>query len=331
MEQGHNIARTAALLAGLGNGVGGATVNRFCASGLEAVAAAAQRIACGSCDVMVAGGVESMSRVPFMGGTLRPNPLLAAERPEVYLGMGLCVEQLARRYGITREACDALSFESHRRALAAQAEGRFDAETVPVETEVQETDADGCSVMRSVRVSQDEGPRADTSVERLAGLRSAFCEGGVITAGNASQVSDGAAALVLADAGTARAAGASAMLRFVGYSCAATAPEDFGIGPALAIPKLLHRTGVPLADVDLIEFNEAFAAQVLCSMREYPLDWDRVNVNGGAIALGHPLGCTGARQVVTLAHEMGRRGARFGMVTMCAALGMGAAGLFERV
>jgi len=331
LEQGLNVARIAAIRAGLPMSVPGLQVNRFCASGLEAIAIAAQRIAFGSAEVVVAGGVESMSMVNFMGESTRPNPAILDSHPDTYLSMGLCVEQLAKRHGVTREEADAFSVTSHEKALAAQAEGRFDEEIAPISVLTQEISSNGKPVVSEVFFAKDEGPRPGTSAEGLAKLKPAFLADGVITAGNASQRSDGAAAVVLMTAERAGQLGLTPMLRFVGYAVAAAEPENFGIGPALAIPKLLKQVKLGVEDVDIIEFNEAFAAQVLCSMKEFPLPLERVNVNGGAIALGHPLGCTGARQTVTLAHEMRRRGARYGMVTMCAALGMGAAGLFERV
>jgi acetyl-CoA acyltransferase len=331
LEQGLNVARIAALRAGLPISTPGLQVNRFCASGLESIAIAAQRIACGSADIIVAGGVESMSMVNFMGESTRPNPALLDAYPDTYLSMGLCVEQLATRFGVTREEADAFSVTSHDKALRAQAEGRFDEEIAPMRVRAQEMDESGSPTFAETLFTRDEGPRPGTSTEGLAKLKAAFLADGQITAGNASQRSDGAAAVVLASAERAEELGLTPMLRFVGYAVAALEPENFGIGPALAIPKLMRQVKLSVEDVDLIEFNEAFAAQVLCSTREFPLPMDRVNVNGGAIALGHPLGCTGARQTVTLAHEMRRQNARYGMVTMCAALGMGAAGLFERV
>jgi acetyl-CoA acyltransferase len=331
LEQGMNIARIAALRAGLPMSIPGLTVNRFCASGLEAIAIAAQRIACGSADIIVAGGAESMSMVNFMGSTTRPNPGLMTSHPDTYLSMGLCVEQLSKKYGITREEADAFSAESHNKALAAQAEGKFKDEIVPVSVREQELNGDSSPTIHESLFNTDEGPRAGTSVEGLAKLKPAFRTDGILTAGNASQRSDGAAAVVLASAERAEQLGLKPLLRFVGYAVAAVEPENFGIGPAFAIPKLLKQLKLSAGDIDVIEFNEAFAAQVLCSLKEYPLPVERINLNGGAVALGHPLGCTGARQTVTLAHEMERRNAKYGMVTMCAALGMGAAGLFERV
>jgi acetyl-CoA acyltransferase len=329
-EQGLNVARVAALRAGLPLTVPGLTVNRFCASGLEAIAIAAAKIATGQAETVLAGGTESMTMVPFMGETLRPNARLVALQPDTYLSMGLSVEGLARKFDISREAADAFALESQRKAVAARDAGRFDAEIVPVTTALHEPDADGNPIRREFFFDRDEGPRPETTAEGLAKLRTAFREDGTITAGNASQRSDGAAAILLTTARNAERLGLAPLARFVGYATAAVTPEDFGIAPAYAIPKLLQRTGVSLNDIGLIEFNEAFAAQVLAADKLYPLPMDRVNVNGGAVALGHPLGATGARQTVTLLHEARRRGnIRYGLVTMCAALGMGAAGLFE--
>ncbi|MBB6053442.1 thiolase family protein [Armatimonas rosea] len=312
LEQGMDVARVAALRAGLPESVAGLTLNRFCASGLEAIATAAAKLATGQASFILAGGVESMTRAPFMSESLRPNESLPAE---TWLGMGEAVERVAVEEGITRAQCDSLALQSQQRAAAAQAAGKFDTEIIPI------TLPDGPLVNR------DEGIRAETTLEGLAGLKTPF--GGVITAGNASQRSDGAAAVLLTTEALAREHGLTPLARFVGYATAAVDPVHFGIAPAAAIPKLLERTGITLDQIDLIEFNEAFAAQALASQRHFPLDWNKVNVNGGAIALGHPLGATGARQTVTLLHEAPRRGARYGMVTMCAALGMGAAGLFE--
>lgn len=326
-EQGFNVARVAALRAGLPDCVPGMTLNRFCASGLEAIATAATRIAAGQADIVIAGGTESMTMVPFMGSGTRPNPVLMERRPDTYLSMGLCVEGLAREYGITRQEADAFALQSHQKAVVAQDSGRFSEEIAPITVKVQEGEGDAVTV-REVLFARDEGPRRDTSLDALAQLQPAFCEGGIITAGNASQRSDGAAAVVLTTREIARARRWQPLARFVDYAVTAVAPEQFGIAPASAIPKVLDRAGVRLRDVDLIEFNEAFAAQVLATHRIYPLPMERVNVNGGAVALGHPLGATGARQTVTLIYEARRREARYGLVTMCAALGMGAAGLF---
>lgn len=328
-ESGMNVARVAVLRAGLPKSVPGTTVNRFCASGLEAIAIGAERIRSGDADVVLAGGVESMSLVPFLGNSTRPNPYLLAHDPGSYLNMGLSVEQLSKKMGITREASDELSFHSHQKAIAAQDSCRFSDEIVPVKTCVQEMGEDGRPVSREVTLEKDEGPRRDTTVEGLAKLRPAFRPDGIITAGNASQRSDGAAAVLLMSGAKAQDLGVKPIARFAGYTAVALEPEDFGVGPAYAVPKLLKRTGLQPEDLDLIEFNEAFAAQVLASQKIYPLPMERVNVLGGAVALGHPLGCTGARQTVTLLHELKRRGGRYGLVTMCAALGMGAAGLYE--
>jgi acetyl-CoA acyltransferase len=330
-ESGMNVARVAALRAGLPPSTPGATVNRFCASGLEAVAIAAERIRAGDAEVILAGGVESMSRVPFLDIRTHPNPTLFRDAPNTYLSMGLSVEQLARKYGITREQADAFALQSHQKAVRAQDEGLFDAEIAPVQTEVQTVDACGRPQREAITLTRDEGPRRDTSMESLAKLKPAFRADGIITAGNASQRSDGAAAVLVMSARKADALGIKPLLRFVGYTTAALTPEDFGVAPAYAIPKLLRRTGVGIDAIDHIEFNEAFAAQVLASNCIFEMPMARVNPQGGAIALGHPLGCTGARQVVTLAYALQRTGGRYGLVTMCAALGMGAAGLFERV
>ena len=327
-EQGLNVARIAGLRAGLPKGVPGLTLNRFCASGLEAIATGAAKIATGQADIVVAGGTESMSLVPFMGPTMRPNPFLMDTEPDTYLSMGLAVEGIAREFRIDRAHSDAYALHSHQKALAAQEGGRFDAEIVPVSVK-QAGDENGRADIHEGAFCRDEGPRRETSLDALAMLKPAFLPDGVITAGNASPRSDGAAAVVLMSGERAQELGLRPMARFVGYATAGVAPERFGIAPAVAVPRLLKQTGIRLEDIDLIEFNEAFAAQVLASQQLFPLPLERVNVNGGAIALGHPLGATGARQTVTLLHEGRRRGAKYGMVTMCAALGMGAAGLFE--
>jgi acetyl-CoA acyltransferase len=327
-EQGMNIARIAAIRAGLPQSLPGLTLNRFCASGLEAIATAAAKIATGQAETIIAGGAESMSLVPFMGDTLRPNPYLMEHRPDTYLSMGLSVEEVAKEFGIGRELSDEFALHSHRKAIAAQDEGRFDAEIVPLQAPVTEGEGENLTT-RLVEFRRDEGPRRETSPEALAKLKPAFLPDGVITAGNASPRSDGAAAVTLTTRDRAQELGLKPLARFVGYAVAALAPERFGVAPAYAIPKLLKQTGVTLDEIDLIEFNEAFAAQALASNCLCPLPLERVNVNGGAIALGHPLGATGARQTVTLLHEGRRRGAKYGMVAMCAALGMGAAGLFQ--
>ena len=327
-EQGLNVARIAGLRARLPKSVPGLTLNRFCASGLEAIATSAAKIATGQADIIVAGGTESMSLVPFMGPTMRPNPFLMETEPNTYLSMGLCVEGIAREFHIDRAQSDAYALQSHQKALAAQEAGRFDAEIVSVSL-TQAGNENGQIDGQEGVFCRDEGPRRETSLDTLAALKPAFLPDGVITAGNASPRSDGAAAVVLMSGERAQELGLKPLARFVGYATAGVAPERFGIAPAYAVPKLLKQTGIRLEDIDLIEFNEAFAAQVLASQQLFPLPLERVNVNGGAIALGHPLGATGARQTVTLLHEGRRRGAKYGLVTMCAALGMGAAGLFE--
>jgi acetyl-CoA acyltransferase len=327
-EQGMNVARIASLRAGLPHETAAVTVNRFCASGLQAIAYAAERIRGGGARAVLAGGTESMSLVPMGGHTLMPNPTLVRDYPDVYLTTGLVAENHARDYGITREAQDAFALESHRRALAAQDAGRFDEEIVPVSTDVVETGPAG-PARRTVTLSRDEGPRRDTSAEALAKLRPAFHAAGTVTAGNSSQMSDGAAAVLVMSAEEAAASGATPLARFVGYATAGVAPERFGIGPVPAVRKVLELTGLSLADIDLVELNEAFASQVLACLAELDIDRDRLNVNGGAIALGHPLGCSGARMTVTIVHELRRRKARYGLVTMCVGGGMGAAGIFE--
>lgn len=327
-EQGMSLARIALLRAGLPDSIPGLTLNRFCASGLESIATAAAKIATGQADVIIAGGAESMSMVPFMGDTMRPNPYLMEHQPDTYLSMGLSIEGIAKEYGITRDASDEYALQSHQKALAAQAAGHFDEEIVPVPVSMTEGEGENLTVRES-EFRKDESPRADTSREVLAKLKPAFLPDGVITAGNASPRSDGAAAVVLTTRELAEALNLKPLARFVGYSVASVAPERFGIAPAFALPKLLKQTGISLEDVDLIEFNEAFAAQVLASNMICPMPMERVNVNGGAVALGHPLGATGARQAISLIYEGRRRNAKYGIVTMCAALGMGAAGLFE--
>ncbi len=327
-EQGMDIARVAALRAGLPNSVPGLTVNRFCASGLEAIAIAGAKIASGQADIIIAGGAESMTMVQFMGPTTKPNPTLMDRAPDTYLSMGLSTERVAKEFGITREMADMFSLGSHEKAIAAQDAGKFSEEITPVMVVTQTAKGDEYSLGETAFIT-DEGPRRGTSMEALAKLKPAFMEGGIITAGNASQLSDGAAALVMMTREKALEYGLKPLARFVGYAVAAVEPERFGVAPAYAIPKLLRTYGHTIDKIDLIEFNEAFAAQTLASNEVYPLPMERVNVNGGAIALGHPLGATGARQTVTLLHEAKRRGAKYGIVTMCAALGMGAAGLFE--
>ena len=331
-EQGMNVARIASLRAGLPVSTSAVTVNRFCASGLQAIASAAERIMCGAATAIVAGGTESMSLVPMGGHRIAPNPHLVDTWPDVYLTTGLVAENHAREAGISREAQDAFAFTSHQRALAAIDAGRFAGEIVPITARLVEPDQNGgAPVVREVTFDRDEGPRRDTSPEALAKLRPAFHVSGTVTAGNSSQMSDGAAAVVVMAASRARALGLTPLARFVAYRTAGVEPDRFGIGPVPAIRKVLQATGLTIDDIDLVELNEAFAAQVLACLKELPIDPDRLNVNGGAIALGHPLGCTGAKLTTSLLHEMRRRGARYGMVTMCVGGGMGAAGIFERI
>ena len=342
-EQGMNVARIASLRAGIPVTASAVTVNRFCSSGLQAIAYAAERIMCGSASVIVAGGTESMSLVPMGGHKIAPNPSLIDSYPDVYLSTGLVAENHARESGISRAEQDAYALRSHQRAIAAIDAGRFVDEIVPVTARLMDyrIDAGGTPPSRSARGSDpaitevtfsvDEGPRRDTSPEALAKLRPAFHAAGSVTAGNSSQTSDGASAVIVTSAERARAAGLAPLGRFITFATAGVEPERFGIGPVPAIRKALKQAGLTLDQIDLIELNEAFAAQVLACLKELPIDPDRLNVNGGAIALGHPLGCTGAKLTTTLLYEMKKRNARYGMVTMCVGGGMGAAGIFERV
>ena len=328
-EQGLNVARIASLRAGIPVSASAVTVNRFCSSGLQAIAFAAERVMCGFSSVVVAGGTESMSLVPMGGHKVAPNPTLVDRYPDVYLTTGLVAENHARESGIAREEQDALALRSHQRAIAAIDAGRFADEIVPISTRWVEMDG-GRPTHRERRFEVDEGPRRDTSAEALAKLRPAFHTNGTVTAGNSSQTSDGAAAVVVMSAARARERGLTPLGRFVAYATAGVEPERFGLGPVPAIRKVLKLAGVTLDQIDLVELNEAFAAQVLACLKELPIDPDRLNVNGGAIALGHPLGCTGAKLATTLLYEMRRKKARYGMVGMCVGGGMGAAGLFER-
>ncbi len=329
-EQGWDIARWAVLRAGLSVDIPGVTVNRLCSSGLEAIALADLRIRAGGDRVVIAGGAETMSMLPFGGLKPSPNPYMAEHYPASLLTMGLTAERVARRYSVSREDQDAFALTSHQRALAAQAAGRFADELIPVTvtTAVPGTRAGKPSVTESI-FSTDEGPRADTSLEALAKLKPAFAAQGTVTAGNSSQTSDGAAAVVLMEAARAHELGIQPLARLVAYAVTGCLPEEMGIGPITAIPKALKRAGLSLNQIELIELNEAFASQVLAIIRELGLDPERINVNGGAIALGHPLGCTGAKLTATLLSEMRRRQLRYGMVTMCVGGGMGAAGIFE--
>jgi acetyl-CoA acyltransferase len=322
----------AILRAGLPVEIPGATVNRLCSSGLEAIALADLRIRAGGNRVVVAGGVETMSLLPFGGLKPRPNPWLAERYPAALLTMGLTAERVARHYEVSRQLQDAFALASHQKAVAAQAAGRFEKELVPVTVTTATPGKKAGKPVASEKVfSADEGPRADTSAEALASLKPAFHAQGTVTAGNSSQTSDGAAAVVLMDADRARELGLKPLGRLVAYAVAGCLPEEMGIGPVAAIPMALKRAGLTLEQIELIELNEAFAAQALAVIRVLGIDPERVNVNGGAIALGHPLGCTGAKLTATLLNEMARRQARYGMVTMCVGGGMGAAGIFEQL
>ncbi len=333
-EQGMNVARIAALRAGLPVESSAMTINRFCSSGLQAIAMAAERIMVGHADVIVAGGTESMSMVPMGGNKISPNPWLMDHYPDSYLGMGLTAENLARKYGITREQADQFSYQSHQKALAAIAACKFKDEVVPVEVSITAVE-NGSKAARPKTTKTifdtDEGPRADTSLEALAKLKPAFHVKGTTTAGNSSQMSDGAAAAVVMSAERARAIGAKPLARFLGFATAGCPPEEMGVGPVYAIPKALKIAGLKLDQIDVIELNEAFAVQSLSVIKFAGLDPARVNPNGGAVALGHPLGCTGAKLTATILRELERRNARYGMVTMCVGGGMGAAGIFERL
>jgi acetyl-CoA acyltransferase len=330
-EQGLNVARIASLRAGVPVDASAVTMNRFCASGLQAIASGAEHIMCGFANIVIAGGTESMSLVPMGGNKVCPNPTLVDEYPDVYLSTGLVAENHARDYAISREEQDAFALRSHQRAVAAIEAGRFAEEITPLTFTVATPENGGPPGLRDVTFAQDEGPRRDTSTAALAKLRPAFHATGTVTAGNSSQTSDGASAVVLMSAAAAKERGLEPMARLVAYATAGVAPERFGIGPVPAVRKVLAQAGLTLDQIDLVELNEAFAAQVLAVLRELPIDPDRLNVNGGAIALGHPLGCTGAKLTTSLLYEMRRRNARYGLVTMCVGGGMGAAGIFERL
>jgi acetyl-CoA acyltransferase len=331
-EQGLNVARIASLRAGVPVTASAVTVNRFCSSGLQAIAYGAERIMCGFAGSVLAGGTESMSLVPMGGHKVSPNPELVNSYPDVYLSTGLVAENHARESSISREAQDAWALRSHQRSIAAIDEGRFAGEIVPLTVRLAYPAPDGgAPAFREQSFAIDEGPRRDTSAEALARLRPSFHVAGTVTAGNASQMSDGAAAVLLVSAGRARELNLTPLARFVAFATAGVEPERFGIGPVPAVRKVLKLAGLSLEQIELIELNEAFASQVLACLRELDVDPERVNVNGGAIALGHPLGCTGAKLTTTILHEMQRRRARYGLVTMCVGGGMGAAGIFERL
>jgi acetyl-CoA acyltransferase len=330
-HQGMNVARTAAILAGLPVETSAMTVNRYCASGLQTIAIAADRIRTGAAEVIVAGGLETMSMIPMGGYTFRPNPKLVETYPDYYLNMGLTAENLARKYNISREEADEFSLKSHQKAASAIQAGKFKEEIVPINVRVDEVDEKGRVLRKEVVFDTDEGVRYDTSMESLSKLKPVFHANGVVTAGNSSQMSDGAAACVVMSAEKAEKLGLKPLARFVSYATAGCLPEEMGIGPVYAIPKALKLAGLKLEDVELIELNEAFAVQSLAVIKLLELNPDRINVNGGAIALGHPLGCTGAKLTATLIREMYRQNARYGMVTMCVGGGMGAAGIFEKI
>ena len=331
-EQGLNVARIASLRAGLPVAASAVTINRFCSSGLQSIAFAAERIMCGFAQAVVAGGTESMSMVPMGGNKLAPNPTLIDSYPDVYLTTGLVAENHARECGITREEQDAFALRSHQRALAAIDAGLFAWEITPLTFRVTApANGSGTRETHEITFTEDEGPRRDTSADALARLRPAFHAAGSVTAGNSSQMSDGAAAVLVTSGDLAKARGLQPLGRFVAFATAGVEPGRFGIGPVPATQKVLRLAGLSLEDIGLVELNEAFAAQVLACLRELPIDPERLNVNGGAIALGHPLGCTGARLTTSILHEMRRRNVRYGLVAMCVGGGMGAAGIFERM
>ena len=330
-EQGMNVARTSAIEAGLPVEVSAMTVNRYCSSGLQTIALAADRIRTGGADVIVAGGLETMSMIPMGGNVVRPNPRIVDNYPDYYLNMGLTAENLARKYEITREQADQFSLESHQKAASAIKEGRFKDEIVPFTVRLDEVDENGRVRSKEVVFDTDEGVRYDASIEGFAKLRPVFHVKGTVTAGNSSQMSDGAAAAVIMSLEKANELGLKPLARFVSFATAGCLPEEMGIGPVYAIPKALKLAGLTLEDIDVFELNEAFAAQGLSVMKVLEMNPAKVNLNGGAVALGHPLGCTGAKLTATILQELKRTGGRYGMVTMCVGGGMGAAGIFERL
>ena len=329
-ESGMNVARIAALRAGLPDAVPGVTINRFCSSGLQSIAMAAEKIRAGFADVVIAGGTESMSLLPMSGHKFAPNPWMAEHYPQIFTSMGLTAEAVRTKYNVSRDDSDEFSYQSHQKALAAQAAGRFDEEIVPLEVESTEY-KNGKAVTVKTVFAKDEGPRADTSREALGKLRPVFHVKGEVTAGNSSQTSDGAAAAIVMSAKKAQELGLKPQLRFASFAVGGVAPEIMGIGPVVAIPKALKLAGVKLDDIGVVELNEAFACQALAVAREAGLNLETLNVNGGAVALGHPLGCTGAKLTATILREMKRRQAKYGMVTMCIGGGQGAAGIFENL
>ncbi len=330
-DQGLNLARVVAMRAGFPFTVPGQTVNRFCSSGLQAIATAAYEIMVGAADVMIAGGVEFMSQVPIMGLTPSPNPYLVDHNPQAYTSMGLTAENVAERFGVSREDQDRFALSSHQKAARAIKEGKFKEEIIPIPAKVRSTREDGTVIVKEVLFDTDEGVRYDASLEGMAGLKTFFKAKGVVTAGNSSQTSDGAAALVLMSKEKATSLGLKPMAAFRSFAVAGVPPDVMGIGPVFAVPKAIKKAGLKIGDIGLVELNEAFASQALYVIRELGLNPEIVNVNGGAIAVGHPLGCTGAKLTTNLLYEMKRRNVRYGLVTMCIGGGMGAAGVFERV
>jgi acetyl-CoA acyltransferase len=330
-EQGMNVARAAAIRAGLPVETSAMTINRFCSSGLQTIAMASDRIRTNGAHVIIAGGLESMSMIPMGGHIIRPNPTLMETYPDFYLSMGLATENVAKKYEVTREQQDAFALQSHQRAIAALDADKFKDETVSLTVSVEELDAKGKKQRQEITFEKDEGPRRDSTAEALAKLKPAFQMNGTITAGNSSQMSDGAAASIVMSEEKAKELGAKPIARLIAYATAGCPPEEMGIGPVYAIPKALKLAGLTLDDIAVIELNEAFAAQSLAVIKMLELNPDKVNVNGGAIALGHPLGCTGAKLTASILRELERRNARYGMVTMCVGGGMGAAGIFERL
>lgn len=330
-SQGLNVARQIAILGGLPDSVPGVTVNRFCSSGLQTISMAAERIMSGGADVIIAGGVESMSLVPMGGMSVQPNPQLMDEKLGVYVSMGITAENVAEKYKVSRQDQDEFAYRSHQRAINAWEDGKFESQITPIEVQEKKVTADGEVVEESFTFKQDEGPRKDTSVEALSGLRPVFKNGGSVTAGNSSQMNDAASGVVVMSGEMVKKLGLEPMARYVGFQAAGVAPEIMGIGPVEAVPKVFKKTGLKLTDIDLIELNEAFASQSLAVIRELGLNEDITNVNGGAIAMGHPLGCTGAKLTTQILYEMKARKSKYGLVTMCIGGGMGAAGIFENL
>jgi len=330
-EQGMNVAKVSAAIAGLPVDVPAMTINRFCSSGLQAIAIAAERIMCGFADVIIAGGTESMSLIPMGGNKIVPNPYLVDNYPQFYLSMGLTAEVVAKKYGITREEQDEFSYQSHMKAIKAIKEGKFKDEITPLNVEIDSLNEKGKKVVKNILFDTDEGPRSDTSLESLSKLKPAFKVDGTVTAGNSSQMSDGSSTLLIMSREKANNLGLKPLVRFVAFATHGVAPEEMGIGPVKAIPKVLKYAGLNLEDIDLIELNEAFASQSLAVIKELGINKEKLNVNGGAIALGHPLGCTGAKLTTSIIYEMKRRNSKYGMVTMCIGGGQGAAGIFENI